>query len=145
MRFVESAVLDSSRTNDNNDLIYTFANASPSQFQLYWNPSVVIGKFAFDVASTLEKMRVPIFVEYLLTPLVIPAWFVLRRSGSSLLLASAVLSQAAFMAASWMLVGVRHKEEVSILPITLLVYSLVIFALAKLLKKLLMRKRNKMT
>jgi hypothetical protein len=35
------------------------------------------------------------------------------------------------MAASWMLVGMRNKEEVSILPITVLVYSLVIFALAK--------------
>ena len=63
--------------------------------------------------------------------MVIPAWFVLRRSGLSLLLVSAVLSQAAFMAASWMLVGMRHKEEVSILPITVLGYSLVIFALAK--------------
>jgi hypothetical protein len=35
------------------------------------------------------------------------------------------------MSASWMLVGMRDKEEVSILPITTLVYSLVIFALVK--------------
>jgi hypothetical protein len=92
---------------------------------------MTIDKFAFDLASSLEKIRVPVWVEYLLTLLVIPAWFVLRRSGLSLLLVSAVLSQAAFMAASWMLVGMRHKEEVSILPITVLGYSLVIFALAK--------------
>jgi hypothetical protein len=48
------------------------------------------------------------------------------------------------MAASWMLVGVRHKEEVSILPITVLVYSLVIFAIAKYLKTFIVRKRDKM-
>jgi hypothetical protein len=46
------------------------------------------------------------------------------------------------MAASWMLVGVRHKEEVSILPITVLVYSLVIFAMANYLKAFIVRKRN---
>jgi hypothetical protein len=57
-------------------------------------------------------------------------------------LVSAVLSQAAVMAASWMLVGVRHKEEVSILPITVLAYSLVIYAVAKYLKTLFLRKRN---
>jgi hypothetical protein len=54
-----------------------------------------------------------------------------------------VLSQAAFMAASWMLVGVRHKEEVSILPITVLAYSLVIFAMAKYFKTFIVRKRDK--
>jgi hypothetical protein len=118
--------------NANNDLGYSFeAVSGPPQFQLYWNPSMTIDKFAFDLASSLEKIRVPVWVEYLLTLLVIPAWFVLRRSGLSLILVSAVLSQAAFMAASWMLVGMRHKEEVSILPITVLGYSLVIFALAK--------------
>jgi hypothetical protein len=41
-----------------------------------------------------------------------------------------VLNQAAFMGASWMLVGMRHKEEVSILPITVLAYSIVIYAVA---------------
>jgi len=40
------------------------------------------------------------------------------------------------MGASWMLVGKRHKEEVSILPITVLAYSLVIFALAGYFKRL---------
>jgi hypothetical protein len=72
--------------------------------------------------------------------MVIPAWFVLRRHGLSLLLVSALLSQAAFTAASWMLVGMRHKEEVSILPVTVLVYSLVVYALAKHLKALAIRK-----
>jgi hypothetical protein len=92
---------------------------------------MAIDKYAFDLASTLEKVRVPVWIEYLITILVIPAWFVLRRYGLSLLLVSAVLSQAAFMSASWMLVGMRDKEEVSILPITALVYSLVFFALVK--------------
>jgi hypothetical protein len=125
-----------------NDLSYMFATGSVLPFQSYWSPSLVIDKFAFDLASALERIRVPVFVEYLLTLLVIPAWFVLRRSGMSLLLVSAVLSQAAFMAASWMLVGVRHKEEVSILLITVLVYSLVIFAMGKYLKTFVLRKRN---
>ena len=121
--------------NASNVLGYSFeAVSGPPQFQLYWNPSMTIDKFAFNLASTLDKIRIPVWVEYLLTLLVIPAWFVLRRSGLSLLLVSAVISQAAFMAASWMLVGMRHKEEVSILPITVLGYSLVIFALAKVAK-----------
>jgi hypothetical protein len=102
-----------------------------------------IDKFAFDLASTLEKIRVPVWIEYLLTLLVIPAWFVLRRSGLSLLLVSGVLGQAAFMGASWMLVGMRHKEEVSILPTTVLVYSLVIYAIAKYLREFIARERNK--
>jgi hypothetical protein len=115
-----------------NDLSYSFSEgAGPPTYQFYWNPSMAIDKSAFELASTLDKLRVPVWIEYLLTILIIPAWFVLRRSGLSLLLVSAVLSQAAFMAASWMLVGMRNKEEVSILPITVLVYSLVIFALAK--------------
>jgi hypothetical protein len=92
---------------------------------------MAIDKFAFDLASTLDKIRIPVWVEYLFSLLVIPAWYLLRRSGLSLLLVSAVLSQAAFVGASWMLVGMRHKEEVSILPITVLAYSLVIFALSK--------------
>ena len=138
-------ILDVSSPNDNKDLSYAFANALPPQFQLYWNPSIVIDEFAFDLASTLEKIRVPVFIEYLLTLLVIPAWFVLRRSGLSLFLVAAVLSQAAFMAASWMLVGVRHKEEVSILPITVLVYSLVTYAVAKYLKKLFARTQKNLT
>jgi hypothetical protein len=71
--------------------------------------------------------------------MVVPAWFALRRSGLSLLLVSAVLSQAAFMGASWMLVGMRHKEEVSILPVTVLVYALVIFAAANFLKGFIMK------
>jgi hypothetical protein len=75
--------------------------------------------------------------------LVIPAWFLLRRSGLSLLLVSAILSQAAFLGASWMLVGMRHKEEVSILPITVLGYSLVIFALIQYFRTLLVRNQNK--
>jgi hypothetical protein len=103
---------------------------------------MAIDKFAFDAASTLEKIRVPVWIEYMLTLLVIPAWFVLRRSGLSLLLVSAILSQAAFMAASWILVGMRHKEEVSIIPITVLAYSLVIYALAKYLNSLLIRKKQ---
>jgi hypothetical protein len=103
-----------------------------------------IDKFAFDVASTLDKIRVLVWIEYLLTLLVIPAWFLLRRSRLSLLLVSAVLSQAAFMGASWMLVGMRHKEEVSILPITVLAYSLVIFAISKYLKELFVRERNRL-
>jgi hypothetical protein len=37
----------------------------------------------------------------------------------------------------------RHKEEVSILPITVLVYSLVIYAMAKNLKEFIARERNK--
>jgi hypothetical protein len=100
---------------------------------------MAIDKYAFDLASTLDKIRVSVWVEYLLTLLVIPAWFVLRRSGLSLLLVSAALSQAAFIAASWMLVGMRHKEEVSILPITVLAYSLVIFAMAKYLRATLVK------
>jgi hypothetical protein len=104
---------------------------------------MVIDKFAFDLASTLEKIRVPVWIEYLLTLLAIPAWFALRRSGLSLLLLSAVLSQAAFTGASWILVGMRHKEEVAILPITAIVYSLVIFALVKYLRTMLMRKQSK--
>jgi hypothetical protein len=44
------------------------------------------------------------------------------------------------MGASWMLVGMRHKEEVSILPVTVLAYSLVIFAIAKYLKVMFVRK-----
>jgi hypothetical protein len=138
----KTLVLDSDVPNASNDLTYTFADGR-EPFQIYWNPSLAIDKFAFDLASTLDKIRVPVWIEYLLTLLVIPAWFLLRRSGMSLLLVSAVLSQAAFMAASWMLVGVRHKEEVSILPITVLVYSLVIFAMAKYLKGFISRKRNK--
>jgi len=137
-----SLVFSSDGLNSSNDLRYSFADDYPPPFQSYWNPSMAISKFAFDLASTLERIRVPVWIEYLLTLLVIPAWFVLRRSGLSLLLVSAVLSQAAFMAASWMLVGVRHKEEVSILPITVLVYSLVIFAMAKYLKAFIVRKRN---
>jgi hypothetical protein len=140
-----SLVFASNVPNASNDLSYSFADDYPPPFQSYWNPSMVIDKFAFDLGSTLERIRVPVFVEYLLTLLVIPAWFVLRRSGMSLLLVSAVLSQAAFMAASWMLVGVRHKEEVSILPITVLVYSLVIFATAKYLKTYIVKTKNKVT
>jgi hypothetical protein len=138
----KSLVLNSGDPNANNDLGYTFADDYPPPFRSYWNPSMAIDKFAFDLASTLERIRVPVFVEYLLTLLVIPGWFLLRQSGLSLLLVSAVLSQAAFMAASWMLVGVRHKEEVSILPITVLAYSLVIYAVAKYLKTLVVRKRK---
>jgi len=138
-----SLVFSSDGPNASNDLNYSFAHGSVLPFQSYWSPSLVIDKFAFDLASNLERIRVAVWVEYLLTLLVIPAWFVLRRSGLSLLLVSAVLSQAAFMAASWMLVGVRHKEEVSILPITVLVYSLVIFAMTKYLKGFISRKRNK--
>jgi hypothetical protein len=124
--------LTSTEPDANNDLGYLFTEGSgPPTYQFYWNPSMAIDKDAFDLASTLDKVRVPVWIEYLLTMLVIPAWFVLRRSGLSLLLVSAVLSQAAFMSASWMLVGMRDKEEVSILPITVLVYSLVIFALLK--------------
>jgi hypothetical protein len=141
----KTLVFEGNGPNASNDLSYSFAEVSgPPQFQLYWNPSVSIDKSAFDLASTLDKIRVPVWVEYLLTLLVIPAWFVLRRSGLSLLLVSAVLSQAAFMGASWMLVGMRHKEEVAILPITVLAYSLVIFAMAKYLMTLFGRKRNKL-
>jgi hypothetical protein len=140
----KTLVLNSSGPNANNDLSYSFAEVSgPPQFQLYWNPSMAIDKFAFDLASTLDKIRVHVWIEYLLTLLVIPAWFVLRRSGMSLLLVSAVLSQAAFLGASWMLVGMRHKEEVSILPITVLVYSLVFFALVKYFRELALRKQGK--
>jgi hypothetical protein len=139
----KTLVFEGNGSNTNNDLSYSFAEDSgPPQFQLYWNPSMSIGKFAFDLASTLENIRAPVWSEYLLTLLVIPAWLVLRRSGFSLLLVSAVLSQAAFTGASWMLVGMRHKEEVSILPITALAYSLVIFALAKYLRTLFVRKQN---
>jgi hypothetical protein len=142
----KTLVLDVLGPNASNDLGYSFEKVSgPPQFQLYWSPSMVIDKFAFDLASTLEKIRVPVWIEYLLTLLAIPAWFVLRRSGLSLLLVSALLSQAAFMGASWILVGMRHKEEVSILPITVLVYSLVIFAIAKFFRDLLLRNQNKVT
>jgi hypothetical protein len=140
----KTLVFNSNGPNASNDISYGFAEVSgPPQFQPYWHPSLSIDKFAFDLASTLDKIRVPVWIEYLLTLLVVPAWFVLRRSGLSLLLVSAVLSQAAFMGASWMLVGMRHKEEVSILPITVLAYSLVIYALAKYLKTLSMEKRNR--
>jgi hypothetical protein len=142
---LKGLVLSKDGPNSSNDLSYFFADDYPPPFQSYWNPSMSIDKLAFDLASTLEKIRVLVLVEYLLTLLVIPAWFVLRRSGLSLLLVSAVLSQAAFMAASWMLVGVRHKEEVSILPITALVYALVIFAMAKYLKTLFVRQRTGIT
>jgi hypothetical protein len=139
----KTLVLNSNGPNASNDLSYSFAEVSgPPQFQPYWNPSMAIDKFAFDVASTLEKVRVPVWIEYLLTLLVVPAWFVLRRSGLSLLLVSVILSQAAFMGASWILVGMRHKEEVSILPITVLAYSLVIFAIAKFFRDLFVRKQN---
>ena len=138
-----SLVFSSDGPNASNDLSYNFDDDYPPPFKMYWNPSMSIDKFAFDLASTLERIRVPIFVEYLLTLLVIPALFVLRRSGMSLLLVSAVLSQAAFTGASWMLVGMRHKEEVSIFPITVLVYSLVIYAAAKYLKALLLRMQKK--
>ncbi len=139
----KTLVFDGNGPNASNDLTYMFAEISgPPQFQLYWNPSVAIDKSAFDLASTLDKIRVPVWIEYLLTLLVIPAWFVLRRFGLSLLLVSAVLSQAAFMGASWMLVGMRHKEEVSILPITVLAYSLVIFALAQHLRSLFVKQRS---
>jgi hypothetical protein len=141
----KTLVLNSNGPNASNDISYSFEEVSgPPQFQLYWNPSMAIDKFAFDLASTLDKIRVPVWIEYLLTLLVIPAWFVLRRSGLSLLLVSSVLSQGAFIATSWMLVGMRHKEEVAILPITVLSYSLVIFAMAKYLMTLLGRKRNQL-
>jgi hypothetical protein len=141
----KTLVLNSNGPNASNDISYSFEEVSgPPQFQLYWNPSMAIDKFAFDLASTLEKIRVPVWIEYLLTLLVIPAWFVLRRSGLSLLLVSSVLSQGTFIATSWMLVGMRHKEEVAILPITVLSYSLVIFAMAKYLMTLLGRKRNQL-
>jgi hypothetical protein len=141
----KTLVFNSNGPNASNDISYSFAEVSgPPQFQLYWHPSMSIDKFAFDVASTLDKIRVPVWIEYLLTLLVIPAWFLLRRSRLSLLLVSAVLSQAAFMGASWMLVGMRHKEEVSILPITVLAYSLVIFAIGKYLKELFVRERNRL-
>jgi hypothetical protein len=140
----KTLILDTNGLNANNDLSYSFAEVSgPPQFQLYWNPSMAIDKVAFDLASTLEKIRVPVWIEYLLTLLVVPAWFVLRRFGLSLLLVSAVLSHTAFMGASWILAGMRHKEEVSILPITVLTYSLVIYAVAKYLNKMFMRKQIK--
>jgi hypothetical protein len=141
----KTLVLDFQGPNLSHDLSYSFAEVSgPSQFQPYWNPSMVIDKFAFDLASTLEKIRVPVWIEYLLTLLAIPAWFLLRRSGLSLLLVSTLLSQVAFMGASWMLVGMRHKEEVAILPVTVLAYSLAIFAIAKYLKQLMVRERNRL-
>jgi hypothetical protein len=133
----KSLILGNDGPNANNDLSYTFADGAYPGHQIYWNPSMSIDRFAFDLASALDKIRVPVWLEYLLTLLVIPAWFILRRSGLSLLLASIVLSQAAFTAAGWMLIGMRHKEEVSILPTTVLVYSLVIFALAKYVKQFL--------
>jgi hypothetical protein len=138
----KSLIFTDDGPNANNDLTYAFADGSVLPFQSYWSPSRSIDKLAFDLASTLERIRVPVFVEYLLTLLVIPAWFLLRRSGLSLLLVSAVLSQAAFTGASWMLVGMRDKEEVSILPITVLAYSLVIYAMANYLKALVARKRS---
>jgi hypothetical protein len=141
---LKSLIFASESPNASNELSYAFETGSVLPFQSYWSPSLTIDKFAFDMASTLEKIRLPVLVEYLLTLLVIPAWFVLRRSGLSLLLVSAVLSQAAFMGASWMLVGMRHKEEASILPITALVYALVIFAMAKYLKILFVRQRTEM-
>ena len=141
----KTLVFDGNGPDASNDLSYSFAEVSgPPQFQLYWHPSMSIDKYAFDLASTLDKIRVPVWVEYLLTLLVIPAWFVLRRSGISLLLVSAVLSQAAFMGASWLLVGMRHKEEVSILPITVLAYSMIIYAMAKYLRGLFVEKRSQM-
>jgi hypothetical protein len=139
----KSLVFANEGPSASNDLTYAFADGSVLPFQSYWSPSRSIDKFAFDIASNLEKIRVPVFVEYLLTLLVIPAWFVLRRSGLSLLLVSAVLSQAAFMGASWLLVGVRDKEEVSILPITVLAYSLVIYAAAKYLNRRFVRQQSK--
>lgn len=141
----KSLILGNDGPNANNDLSYTFADGSYPGHQIYWNPSMVIDKFAFDVASALDKIRVPVWLEYLLTLLVIPACLILRKSGLSLLLASAVLSQAAFTAAGWMLIGMRHKEEVSILPTTVLVYSLVIFALAKYIKQFLKEKLKSRT
>lgn len=138
----KTLVLDSNVPNASNDLTYTFADGR-EPFQIYWNPSLAIDKFAFDLASALDKIRVPVWIEYLLTLLVIPAWFLLRRSGMSLLLVSAFLGQATFIAAAWMLVGMRHKEEVSILPTTVLVYSLVIYAITKYLKELFVRERNR--
>lgn len=141
---LKTLVFSSDGPNANYDLIYSFSEGSGvPTYQFYWNPSMAIDKFAFDIASTLEKIRVPVWLEYLLTLLVIPAYFVLRRSGLSLLLLSAALGHAAFMGASWMLVGMRHKEEVSILPTTVLAYSLVIFAMAKYLKAVIVRERNK--
>ena len=140
----KTLVLDSNGPNASNDLSYSFEEISgPPQFQPYWNPSMAVDKLAFDLASTLEKIRVPVWIEYLVTLLVIPAWFVLRRSGLSLLLVSALLSQAAFMAASWVLVGMRHKEEVSILPVTALAYSLVIYAAATYFRELFLTRQNK--
>jgi hypothetical protein len=140
----KTLVFNSDGSNVNNDLMYSFSEGSGvPTYQFYWNPSMTIDKSALDLASTLDKIRVPVWFEYLLTLLAIPAWFLLRRSGMSLLLVSAVLSQAAFMGASWMLVGMRHKEEVSILPITVLAYSLVIFAVAKYLRGLFIRERNR--
>jgi hypothetical protein len=128
----KTLVLNSDGPDANNDLSYGFSEGSGvPTYQFYWNPSMTIDKSALDLASNLDKIRVPVWIEYLLTLLVVPAWFVLRKSGLSLLLVSALLSQAAFMGASWMLVGMRHKEEVSILPITVLAYSLAIFALVK--------------
>jgi hypothetical protein len=142
---LKNLVFTNDGPNASNDLTYAFADGSVLPFQSYWSPSRSIDKCAFDLASTLEKIRFPVYVEYLLTLLVIPAWFALRRSGLSLLLVSAVLSQAAFMGASWMLVGMRHKEEASILPITALVYALVIFAMAKYVKTLFVRQRTGIT
>jgi hypothetical protein len=49
------------------------------------------------------------------------------------------------MGASWILVGMRHKEEVAILPVTVLAYSLVIFAIAKYLRDLFLRNQIKVT
>ena len=142
----KTLVLISSEPNAKNDLAYSYSEGSgPPIFQFYWNPSMAIDKHAFELASTLDKIRIPVWVEYLLTLLVIPAWFLMRKSGWSLLLVSAVLSQAAFMGASWMLVGMRHKEEASILPITVLVYSLIIFAFAQHSKTLFVSRQTKIT
>ena len=78
----KTLVLNSNGKNARNDISYSFAEVSgPPQFQLYWNPSTAIDKFAFDLASALDKIRVPVWIEYLMTLLVIPAWFVLRRAG----------------------------------------------------------------
>jgi hypothetical protein len=139
----KTLVFDGNGPNASNDLGYSFAeDSAPPQFQPYWNPSMSIDWFAFDLASTLNKIRIPVWIEYLLTLLVIPAWFVLRRSTMPPLLISALLSQAAFTGASWMLVGMRHKEEVSILPITMLAYSLVVYAMTKYLWTSLVKKET---
>ena len=130
----KSLLLASEIPNANNDLVYTFAEGAIAGHQIYWNPSMAIDKFAFDIASTLEQIRPPVWFEYLMTLMAIPAAFLLRRKSFSLLLISALMSQAAFMAASWLLIGMRHKEEVSILPTTALVYALTLYAFVELIK-----------